>query len=583
MGPVIRRIRQFAIQSPGNIVWVIYVVGIALWMHRAARPLHILSRWHVRRRRQMDPEPRLELLRLRLSRCAAADDSLRIGLAALSPELDEICRPLRQLHREIPLADIDQDGFLCPRLGKLWAAPQVDADAFLPRPRFGLTVVDCGGWVGVRKEFRGDKMAFANELEAALELRTCNVPALLRVDFERLAITFSYIDGAVVRETLAQAGAPMRERDVKPSLSALRTRIRYYRLDKKRIVAGRRIIDQAFDQDTIARIGEALLAIHRAGYVLQDVKYGNIIVDAKTKRPYFIDYEQALPLRAFSTVTATYLRDRDAEKLNRLFGTKLLTAKTLRRSSIPGGDTIYAPFYAGAGLWWGAIWNPDIGPQRWRYMLAQNVPVPRGGRVLDLGANNGFNALQMLRAGAAEVVGVEIEPAAIKQGLFVKRVFEWADNRHYRFSYIQGSHADVASMNLGRFDLITAFCTLYYLSGEEMARTVSSLARMSDILVLQCNEERWIERSNTETFTKASLSFNMELVRDNGFRHVTAIRRPGSDRPLVIARTRVDGGEAILGRLRGLPIQIRSYEERQKGQCLPASVRREARHPRGRT
>jgi SAM-dependent methyltransferase len=292
------------------------------------------------------------------------------------------------------------------------------------------------------------------------------------------------------------------------------------------------------DCETIARIGKALLAIHRAGYTLEDVKYGNVIIEAMTGTPYFVDCELGLPLRQFSRTTATYLRDRDAEKLNRLFGTNLITAKLLRRIRLGTGANVYSPFYAGAGIWWGAIWNPDLGILRWRHMLAKHLPVPRGGRVLDLGANNGFNALQMLRAGANEVVGVEIDPAAIERGLLVKRIFEWADNTEYHFSYIHGSHADIGSMNVGRFDLITAFCTLYYLSAAAMRKTVSDLARLADTLVLQCNNERSIRRSDPETYTKASLSFNVELVRNNGFPNVTVIERRGSNRPLLIARTR---------------------------------------------
>jgi hypothetical protein len=144
----------------------------------------------------------------------------------------------------------------------------------------------------------------------------------------------------------------------------------------------------------------------------------------------------------------------------------------------------------------------------------------------------------MLRAGAREVIGVEIDPAAIQQGLFVKKLFEWADNIEYRFSYVQGSHGEAGSMNLGKFDLVTAFCTLYYLSADAMARTVSDLSAVADTLVLQCNNERSIERRDPETFTRASLPFNVELVRNNGFPNVAVIERTGSDRPLVIARTR---------------------------------------------
>jgi Methyltransferase domain len=535
MASAFERIRQLLSHDTRDLLWLGYALGIAPWAHRAAGPLHELRCWQARRSQQRVVDHRMELLRARVSQRFMAQGGYRVALAELCPELDDICQPLRRSNEEIPLASIDQDGFLSPRFEQLWAAPRVDADAFLPRGRFELTVVDHDGWVGVRKNFRGDKVAFANELEAALDLAAagCHVPVIFGVDFERLSITFAYVNGVVVREALAQAGAPMRDRDVRPGRAGLGDRS----IQQERRVAGRRLVDKVVDPETIARIGDALLAIHRAGYTLEDVKYGNVIIEEATNTPYFIDCERALPLRQFPHTTATYLRDRDADKLNRLFGTNLLTAKVLRQFRLAVGTT-YSPFYAGAGIRWGPIWNPDLGILRWRHMLAKHVPVPRGGRVLDLGANNGFNALQMLRAGASEVVGVEIDRTAIKQGLFVKRVFEWADNAEYRFSYVHGSHADVGSMNLGRFDLVTAFCTLYYLSAAAMAKTVSELAKLTDTLVVQCNNDRSIGRSDDDTYTKASLPFNVELLRDNGFPNITVIERPGSNRPLVIARTK---------------------------------------------
>jgi Methyltransferase domain len=536
MAFAIDRIRQLFSHDTSDLLWLAYVVGIARWVHRAAAPMHHLQRWRVCRRRQRNLDHRLELLRARTAPRHLVQGGYRIALVELCPELDETCRPLRRPNEEVTLASIDQDGFLCPQFEQFWLAPRVDAEAFLPRERFELAVVDHDGWVGVRKNFRGSKNAFVNELEAALDLRAagCHVPAILGVDFERPSITFAYINGMVVREALAQAGAPMRDRDVRPDRAAHGDR----RIQQERRVAGRRLVDKVLDGKTIARVGKALLAIHRAGYTYEDVKYGNVIVEARTNTPYFVDCERALPLRQFSPMTATYLRDRDADKLNQLFGTDLLTAKVLRGFRLPAGAAMYSPFYAGAGIWWGAIWNPDLGILRWRHMLAKHVPVPKDGRVLDLGANNGFNAVQMLRAGASEVIGVEMDAGAIEQGLFVKRVFEWADNTEYRFSYIHGSHADIGSMNLGRFDLITAFCTLYYLSTAAMRKTVSDLAGLTDTLVLQCNNERSIKRSDPETYTKASLSFNVELVRNNGFPNVTVVERRGSNRPLVIARTK---------------------------------------------
>ena len=93
-------------------------------------------------------------------------------------------------------------------------------------------------------------------------------------------------------------------------------------------------------------------------------------------------------------------------------------------------------------------------------------------------------------------------------------------------------------MDIGRFDLITAFCTLYYLTATMMRKTVRDPAKLTDTRVLQCNNERSIGRRDPETHTKALLPFNVELVRNNGFPNVSVIERPGSHRPLVIARTR---------------------------------------------
>lgn len=529
-----KRVRQLLSHDVRDLLWLGYAVTVAPWGYRASALLHAPLRWQLRRSRQQDVERRIESLRGRFEQDPSKTQGYRIALASLSPQLEEICRPLRRVGEEIPLASIDQDGLLCPRFECFWEAPRIHRSGFLPRNRFELMVVDRDGWVGVRKDFRGDKVAFSNELEAGLDLlgEGCHVAPIFAADFEKLTITFAYIDGIVVREALAQAGAPLRDRDVPPNLG----RLRYRKFERERQAVGRRLVDKVLDHKTVLRLGDALLAIHRAGYTLEDVKYGNVIIEAVTQTPYFVDCERALPLRSLSRATALYVRDRDAEKLNRLFGTTLLTAKMLRRFHFPVGTTIYSPFCAGAGLWWGSIWNPDRGVLRWRYMLAKNVPVPRGGRVLDLGANNGVNALQMLRAGASEVVGIELNTAAIRQGLFVKRVFEWFDNAAYRFSYVRGSHVDVGSMNLGRFDLVTAFCTLYYLSDRAMAQTVSDLTELTDTLVLQCNNGRSFKRSDVDTFTKASLRFNVDLLRNNGFPNVTVIEQAGSDRPLVIGR-----------------------------------------------
>ncbi len=68
--------------------------------------------------------------------------------------------------------------------------------------------------------------------------------------------------------------------------------------------------------------------------------------------------------------------------------------------------------------------------------------------MLDLGANNGFNSLQLLRNGAKEAIAFEIESEAIEQGIFLKSAYEWSDLQQYNFRYINSNMADLVTMDL---------------------------------------------------------------------------------------------------------------------------------------
>jgi len=514
-------------QGPGGWAWLAYVAAIAPWARLARAPFHEMERRMVRARRRARSMP-IELPPLPLIGVHAP-----VRLAELSPELEQEVAPLRRPGVQILLADIDQDGYALPAFAYFWDAPQTTREEFLPRSRFAVRIVDCDGLVGLRKEYDRDIGGMLNELEAAIMLIGAGLPvaSILDVDFGRRAVTFSYIPGLDVRETLARAGARVRNRDQRATMRKLGPR----RANALRIDEGRRHVERVLSPATIEEITRGLEGVHRAGVALEDVKYGNIVLERQTGRPYFVDFERAVPLREFSGGGRRYVRDRDTRKLVRQFGGDGLTAEILRNRRLPGGE-VYAPAYFGDGIVWGQYWNPDIGVGRWRYLMAKNLPIPKGGRILDLGANNGFNALEMLRAGAASATAVEIDPLAIEQGRFLKRVYEWADNRPYDLTYVQGSHGALASLQLGRFDMVSAFCTLYYLGEAEMAEAVREIATMTDLLVLQCNTDRAIPRAHAETFRKASLEFNVALVRENGFPEVEVIAPRGYSRPLIIAR-----------------------------------------------
>ena len=130
----------------------------------------------------------------------------------------------------------------------------------------------------------------------------------------------------------------------------------------------------------------------------------------------------------------------------------------------------------------------------------------------------------------------EIDERAIEQGNFLKSTYEWLDNRTYDFRYIHGSQGDVSTFSLPRFDVVTALCSLYYLRDQEIRTLVSYLRSLTDVLVLQCNIDRLIDRSDEETFRKASVDYALEILEAAGFANRQVIAPPGYSRPLVIGR-----------------------------------------------
>lgn len=302
--------------------------------------------------------------------------------------------------------------------------------------------------------------------------------------------------------------------------------------------------EDGHDPDLPSRIEEALLAIHRAGYVLDQVREDSVLI-ADDGNVVVTGLENVLPLEGLSRDMSVYLRDFDRDSFNRLFGTRLLTGRYLRRrDSAPvavdqpendaAADFAYASIIVRNDVHWGNIWNTDVGSARWNFILKDHLPIPRGGRVLDLGTNVGLNPLQMLRHGAASAIGIELDPKKALNAEVLKATFEWLDNRSYDFSCIRASFADLPTLGLGRFDLVTALCSLYYLSEQEMRDVVAYIRTITDVLVLQCNTDRLIKRADEETFEKASIEFAVEVLEQARFAKIEVIAPPGYSRPLVI-------------------------------------------------
>lgn len=279
--------------------------GIATYLAlEIARRAYRWSRCNLRLRERVDRlKERLPIL---------PRSGVGVLLNDVDPRLEKRIAPLRCPDRELVIGDFDQDGGIAPRFGGMHGVPSISAKDFMTRTGFPILLVDLNGRLGVRKEFRKFS-AFVQELEALLDLEAfgCRVPQLMNVDWDAHTITIAFVPGNVVREMLAEAGADIRDR----TLESAYTRS----IDKERIRRGRELVPQVLSDWQVSRIAAALDAIHAAGYTLEDVKFGNIILDSAGE-PVFIDLERARPIAGLPRLLADHLREIDLRKFRDHFG-----------------------------------------------------------------------------------------------------------------------------------------------------------------------------------------------------------------------------------------------------------------------
>ena len=474
------------------------------------------------------------------------DEILELGRSGYLAKIDDIglsaeqCAVLRKLNeksREVVIAKIDQDGFILSYFGAIRNSSVVSDKNFLERNKFTLKLVALNGNVGVKKDYRGNKLAFVKEINTLHNLRIigCNVPSIMDVDFENLTLTISYILGPVLREKLANRGAVLRDSDVvdSPDFAHLDPKRSWLR----RIQEGKRFLYDVVDSQFVECLVEEVRKIHRLGFIWNDIKYGNVIIEEKTGDPYLIDFDRTDHFPRMSKSLFRVLRDREMELFNLHFDTKKYTYDRMKKEiELNRKNKVYAPVYFGAGLRIGDLWKNHVGYGRWHYILKRNLPSLSGKRILDLGANNALNSIQMLRIGAREVVAIEQNEESIKQSRFIKMGFEWIDNRRYNLKIIHANMKDIVEMDQGRFDLVLALCSLYYLDDNSITNLVQYISTITDVFIVQCNIQMNIKRSDPHTYEKASIDYNLQLIKNNGFPYIRLIAPYRYSRPLLIAK-----------------------------------------------
>ena len=185
----------------------------------------------------------------------------------------------------------------------------------------------------------------------------------------------------------------------------------------------------------------------------------------------------------------------------------------------------YQAFDLGGGVSIGTE-NRGFGTLKWKRLVAKHVPDNlRNQRILDVGCNAGYYAIECCRRNAREVVGVELNPQFYDMALFAKSYIESYEQKNYPIRYINGNALDVIDKDLGYFDFAFVGNMLYYLE-EKAVDLVQRLSQVTGKLIVTCN-------INTEYGTVEALK---GILLKGGFRVIavdTVEEEPTS--PLLVA------------------------------------------------
>jgi len=220
---------------------------------------------------------------------------------------------------EYLIGEFDQDGYILSDLDLVEGISTIDRQHFLPRNRFKLYLVSVYGRIGVKKDYRGNKISFLIELRVYSRLagKNINVPTLLDVDYDHLTITFSYIPGPTIREKLFDIGAVIIDHTVlsNPELEKIPGSLRWLIQTENKSETLYTVIDKQFSRDLLNEIKK----IHACDVFISDLKYGNIIIEKTSHQPYLLDFDQSRDISKYGDYSKKFQKNKDIQLFNKLF------------------------------------------------------------------------------------------------------------------------------------------------------------------------------------------------------------------------------------------------------------------------
>ncbi|MCH9647231.1 MAG: methyltransferase domain-containing protein [Deltaproteobacteria bacterium] len=463
-------------------------------------------------------------------------------------EVDGTVRRAVESQREgdelVVLGHIDADGKLLSNFGTFPGFDPGSKEDFLNRSRYDLDLVLVQGWVAIRKNFRGDQRTFQKEWTILDQLAGhARVPTVLAVDEKRYHLTRSFLPGDTLNDLLVRSGARIRlsQTATDPDLEALEPPARLAAILER----GTQHLQKAVGAGFVAELERQMEVIHSRGVTGLSLTFSNVAVDPVEGLPSFFDFDDGYCHGPDLGFLFALQRDRDRSKFNRLYDRDLLTEGSARALLATPALESYAPVDLGDGLATRGFWSVDSGTGRWEYLNRRALEGQiEGKRILDLGSHNCVLPLLMLRAGARQVVAVEQSEENCQSARSLEALFHWRDMRSYSLDLKRRDMRAVLTEDWGSFDLVTAFCSLYYLEEEEMAQVVRRAAELAPMMVLQAKNDTRAQATENKA-QKSTLTFLKRLLQANGFPQVEEFAPDGFSRPMLLGRKTVAAsGEA---------------------------------------
>ena len=263
-----------------------------------------------------------------------------------------------------------------------------------------------------------------------------------------------------------------------------------YDCDTKEIKLFFEISDNDNELDYIKLFDLILNKIHACNFVCKKIE-----IDRKNKKYYL----KKIKHHVYRGLLFSLARDQNIKTFNTLFNPKekkkqFKDIKMDLKIQLKRFDFLYSTAYLGYGLNIGKPWSISHGIGRWVYRLHDPIsPIIKNKRVLDLGSNTGVLPLIMLMSGAKEVIGVELDELNYQTSLTYKKSLEWNLNKKFNLDMINKNMMEVIKWDNEYFDVITLYCSIYYLSEREIQLLLEWIKKHSKFVVIEANQASSVE------------------------------------------------------------------------------------------